>query len=770
MAAVLACLISIGASPAQAKDDAGSSTSSIKYDIPTGASPSPLFGATPFSQKVMMFEEFGMRPMPKAPSTSSTTFGTPSSCTQGPTGSKVDKMIKQVLWPLPTRWARTDMPSPWAAKIGECIGTTLKTSAIEGRPPGELYSFQRYEEFMPKVYFSSVQAGSRVNTGARDQWQRHQYTKGEFGPGGLYFNTIDQPGFEGTTNGIDIRLHPKFPVQAPNSVWTFDGTMPPKLLMARYGEPILFRHYNGLPIDGAANGGFGYHTISTHEHNGHNPAESDGFAAAYFYPGQYFDYRWPMVLAGHDSINTGATDPWAGAPNDAGGVTKVRGDWRETMSTHWFHDHMIDFTAQNVYKGNAAMMNYYSAIDSGNESVNCRSANANNPNLCLPSGSGLAWGNRDYDMNLVLADKAWDANGQLFFNIFNKDGFLGDQMTVNWSWKPYVDVRARRYRFRILNGSVSRYFRVALVTAAGQRVPFHMIANDGNIMEHAIPFPNAQSQDLPTQGIAERYDIVVDFSQFAPGTKLYFVNTLEHRDGAGPKDNIPLNDILSGKYKGDPVVGKFMEFRVREYAGTDLSMNPADYVEGKKKMIPRATFTAAELANARRRSFEFGKSGGTDESPWTIKTDGGNGLQADTTRVSAAPEIGSVEIWTLKSSSGGWSHPIHVHFEEGQILNRAGAAPPLWEKWARKDVYRLGPELNSSPEVQIAIRFREFLGSYVEHCHNTQHEDHSMLLRWDIVNPGQTIAIPTPEGGWEGMFYEPSYVLPTWRTGVVARN
>ncbi len=89
---------------------------------------------------------------------------------------------------------------------------------------------------------------------------------------------------------------------------------------------------------------------------------------------------------------------------------------------------------------------------------------------------------------------------------------------------------------------------------------------------------------------------------------------------------------------------------------------------------------------------------------------------------------------------------------------------------ARKDVYRVGPELDASAEVEIAIRFREFLGSYVEHCHNTQHEDHAMLLRWDIVNPGQTIAIPTPEGGWEGMFYEPTYVLPTWRTGVVNRN
>ncbi len=768
VAAVLAGLMAICVPPAIAEDVAASSLTNLKYDIPTGTSPSPLFGAQPFTQKMMMFEELGTRVVPTVPNAGSGPLAAPSNCQSGPKAFQVDKMIKQVLWPLPTREARLDMPSPWAAKIGECIGATLRTSAIEGRPPGELYAHQRYEEFVPKQYFTSVQTGARANTGARDSYQLHHYQTGEFGPGGLYFNTIGKPGFEGTTKGIAVRFHPNFPVQAENSVWTFDGTMPPKLLMARYGNPILFRHYNGLPIDASANNGFGMHTITTHEHNGHNPAESDGFAASYFYPGQYYDYRWPMVLAGHDSINTGATDTWAGMPNGVGGIKKIRGDWRETMSTHWFHDHMQDFTAQNVYKGNAAMMNYYSAIDRGNEGLNCRHQNGNNPNLCLPSGTALDWGNRDYDVNLLLADKAWNASGQLFFNIFNKDGFLGDQVLVNWTWKPYLDVRARRYRFRILNGSVSRYFRLALITSDGQRVPFYMIANDGNIMEHAIPFPNAQSQDLPTQGIAERYDIVVDFSQFAPGTRLYFVNTLEHRDGAGPKDNIPLNDILTGKYQGDPVVGKFMEFRVQPSAGRDPSMNPADYVEGQKKMIPRPTFTAAELANAKRRTFEFGRSGGTDETPWTIKTDGGNGLPADTHRVSAAPEIGAVEVWKLISNSGGWSHPIHVHFEEGQILTRDGAPPPLWEKWARKDVYRGGPEVDSSAEIEIAVRFREFLGSYVEHCHNTQHEDNAMLLRWDIVNPGQTIAIPTPEGGWEGMFYEPSYVLPTWRTGTVA--
>ena len=61
--------------------------------------------------------------------------------------------------------------------------------------------------------------------------------------------------------------------------------------------------------------------------------------------------------------------PGAGSPTDAGGIIKVPGDWHETMSTHWFHDHMFSFTSQNVYKGNAGMLNIYSALDRGAKDI-----------------------------------------------------------------------------------------------------------------------------------------------------------------------------------------------------------------------------------------------------------------------------------------------------------------------------------------------------------------------------------------------------------------
>ncbi|MEQ1620931.1 MAG: multicopper oxidase domain-containing protein [Methylococcales bacterium] len=792
----------------------------IPFSLPNGQTNNEC--ATEFTAKLLMFEEFGLKDISSVSSGSSSltsTFPEPVDCHSSPDGQALDNFLKEDLHSLPTRRSdQTDSgtpvitPHPWDAKVRDCVGLLPNTpTTADGRPTGEWFAHQRWEEFPTKAYFQSAMSGARVNGGLRDKNQLHDYKKGEFGPGGLYYLDANNDGTPGSEGAL-IRMHQNLPVQEPNSVWTFDGTLPPKLLMARYGEPILFRHYDALPIDVAANNGFGKNTISTHEHNGHNPAESDGFMHAYFYPGQYYDYHWPMVLAGHDSINIGATNPKTGAPDGNGGITTVRGDWRETMSTHWFHDHMMDYTAQNVYKGNAAMMNYYSAIDRGREPVNlteastgqksvgdsvkpgyaCHYANPNNANLCLPSGSGLDWGNRDYDVNLVVADKAWDSNGQLKFNIFNTDGYLGDRITVNWVYKPYLDVRARRYRFRILNGSVSRNFKIAIVKeviSGGKlsytKVPYYMIANDGNIMQHAIPFPNSQSPDaLPEQAIAERYDIIVDFKGMTPGTKLYLVNLVEHVDGRGPNKVVPLADALGTSKKpyagdginGDPGVGKFMELRVQSYSGTDLSMNPADYQEtvtvaGKKipgkQMIPLNKPTTAELNNAVHRSFVFGRSDGTDAHPWTIKTDGGAGLAADEHRISAAPEIGKTEIWHFTGGLG-WSHPVHVHFEEGQILYRGGKAPPIWEKYARKDVYRIGTLADSTSNVDIVIRFREFAGTYVEHCHNTQHEDRAMLLRWDIQHPGQTLGIPTPMPDWNGVQYDPSVYLPTYKTGDVA--
>jgi manganese oxidase len=675
--------------------------------IPTGAPPSPLFGVLPFSTPMPRFDL-----IPR---------GT------NPLGGD--------LTPIPTAQSNQTQQPLDPALVG---GRTGLTGPIEGRPPGPIWAHQQFAQFPPRVSVEMSQAQAQTNT--------------VYNPGvASQFNSgID------STQPIPLKFHPGFPTQAPNSVWTFNGTIPPKLVQGRYMEPILFRHHNQLPADVNQNNGFGRNTISTHEHNGHHGAENDGFTGAFFFPNQFYDYHWPIVLAGLNSINVNATDPKAATPNDAGGSDKIPGDWHETMSTHWFHDHMFTFTSQNVYKGNAAMFNIYSALDRGNEAIN------DGVNLRLPSGTLKSWGNLEYDVNLMVAEKAFDSTGQLFMDIFQFDGFLGDLMTVNLTYKPYFEVERRKYRFRILNASVSRFFKIAIADANGHAVSFFQIANDGNLLPSPI-----QLTQLDEQGIAERYDIVVDFSQFSIGSKCWFVNLCEHQDGKKPADDLTLAQALSGQ-SADPCVGKFLEFRiVRDPAQPDQSQVPA-------VMIPNPDLS--NIPVARQRTFEFSRGGsqplppseetyttgaGGQSGPWGVQTDNGSSLNASWGRISAAPSYGTREVWTLKNGGGGWDHPIHIHFEEGQVLARNGSASnvPAWEK-GRKDVYRLRP----GGSVTITMQFRDWGGMFMEHCHNTVHEDNAMLVRWEIDNGGAPFLrplpspVPTPQGV---TFVPPDDIAPT---------
>ena len=674
---------------------ASSAFAASDSNIPTGMPPSPLGGVRAFSQPLLRFDV-----LPHVPR----------------------------LTPEPTLESNQTL-QPVHDGLGGGQGP------IEGRPPGPTWAHQGFSRFPPKVFVEVTQEGAKVNA--------------SYDPG------CDATHNSGVAGGTPCPpcFHPALPIQDDRAVWTFNGSVPPKLLIGRYGEPILFRHHNRLPVDLRRNRGFGRHTISTHKHNGHHGAENDGFTGAFFFPGQFYDYHYPILLAGVNSVNTSATDPRASAPDDNGHLTLVPGDWRETMSTHWFHDHMFSYTSQNVYKGNAGMFNIYSGLDRGAEDI------IDGVNLRLPSGradvTGKSWANLDYDVNLMLADKAWDRDGQLAFDIFDFDGFLGDVMTVNLTYKPFFEVEPRKYRFRILNASVSRFFKLALSDGS----PIIQIGNDGNL----LPAPVVLTE-LDEQGIAERFDIVIDFSRYQYGDKVWMVNLCEHDDGKGPKQNLSLAAALSGR-SDDPCVGRFLEFRVvRELKQADLSQVPAT-------LIPNPDLS--NIPVARERVFEFGRGGKQTTfndvtsfgGPWGIKTGGGDMLNADFGRISAAPKLGTREVWTLKNGGGGWDHPIHIHFEEGQVLARNGSAAnvPPWER-GRKDVYRLRP----GGSVTITMQFRDFAGSYMEHCHNTVHEDNSMLLRWDVNPDGETVLtalqtpIPTPQGV---TFIDPDDELPGARSG-----
>jgi manganese oxidase len=147
--------------------------------------------------------------------------------------------------------------------------------------------------------------------------------------------------------------------------------------------------------------------------------------------------------------------------------------------------------------------------------------------------------------------------------------------------------------------------------------------------------------------------------------------------------------------------------------------------------------------------------------PWGISTDGGQTLAADFGRISAAPKLGTREIWHLVNDGGGWDHPIHIHFEEGQILARDGSLSNVRAaERGRKDVYRLHPK----GSVTLTMQFRDWGGMFMEHCHNTTHEDNAMLLRWEINTDGEPFLspLPTPVPTPRGVtFQSAADILPT---------
>ena len=700
--------------------------------VPTGIPRSPVGAALPYAQRLNRLSYMPPTPLTK--------LVQPNGEWEAvwPTGLLPEAMpnAKRLSW-------HTDFSEHPAGNkpTNPFINPITKRGPYEGRPPGEWFGHQRWKEFFPQVGYA------------------------------LAFGEC----------AADVKFHPAWPDQEPNRLWPMymfegwgvKGHFPIPLLKGRYGEGIIMRAYNNLPVDRTNNGGFGRNEPSTHFHNAHNGAESDGASNAFHFPGTFYDYHWGTTLARHDMINRDATEKRASGPDGHGGLIQVPGDFRELQGTLWFHDHRFFFTSENVYKGMAAMMNYYSGPDRGNETLD------DGVNLRLPSGSLLDYGNLDFDVNLFISDLGTDRDGQCRFDIFTTDGFVGDLLLVNQAWQPYMEVLPRKYRFRLINGSMSRFIQLCLADQNGNFVPFQFIANDGNFVVNPITLTR-----LEEQGTAERYDIVVDFSRFAVGDKVTLVNLLKQTDGRKPDGALSLEQALA-QFQAqdtlldivDPAVGPIMQFRiVSEVESVDVPGHIHRASDPDPSRVPSVlTEQIPIVAPVRERHVDFGRSGSGDSRdpitgqcipecqepevapsfPWTIKVNGETAHSANGNRISLLiPKPGEVEHWTYQNGGGGWDHPIHLHFEEGVTMNRGNDSIPATENLVRKDVWRLRP----SGSVKFQVRFGEYGGAYVNHCHNTVHEDFAMLLRYQVLtdkdNPKSSnvhvdiipTPIPTPDG------------------------
>lgn len=374
---------------------------------------------------------------------------------------------------------------------------------------------------------------------------------------------------------------------------------------------------------------------SVHLHGMASLPEYDGYAEDLTNPGQYKDYIYPNNRA----------------------------------ATLWYHDHAIHNTARNVFMGLAGM---YLVQDQ--EELN----------LPLPKG--------DYDVPLIIQDKQFGSSGNLIFDDQGEKSQYGDVILVNGVPWPKMQVANRKYRFRILNGSVSRSYQLALSTGE----PLIVIGTDAGLMGAPAPVKDMRI------GMAERYEVVIDFSKYKVGTKITLQNL--------QPDN---ND----NYDGTENIMQFEVVRTE----TDTSSVPS-----KLRLVQ----PIPESSAVRTREFRYERSNGL----WVI-----NGKTWDNQRFDASPQLGDVEIWKIYNNAGGWFHPIHIHLIDMQILDRDGNAPFAYEKgW--KDVFYVG----ENETVRVIGKFGPNTGTYMTHCHNTVHEDHDMMNQFKVGEASVNLAAKAP--------------------------
>lgn len=461
------------------------------------------------------------------------------------------------------------------------------------------------------------------------------------------------------------RFHSQLP---ETSIWGYDGLVPGPTIITQSRIPSLIRFANYLPEKDDV--GIGEPISAIHRHGGFQAPEDDGYPLDTFKSGQSRDYYFP-------------NDPADGLPENE-------------HSTLWYHDHAIDVTAVNVYRGLAGFQIHFDALDSLKGEDDPHPQAFRLPGKMVTAADGSR--SRAFDIPLVFQDKSFDSAGRLVYDSFDHNGFIGDKFIVNGKVQPYLDVKRRKYRFRFLNGSNARVYEFFLVKDRKLVLFDYVIGSDSILFER--PLYGVGSIRMAS---AERYDVVIDFSRYPTGSEIILENRMVQVSGRKPE---------GVETPGTPM----LKFRVGDTAPDPSRVPPTLRLvtEGPQRLLPLVKV---------HRTFKFDRSGGA----WTI-----NNQFFDENKINAKPKRDVPEIWTL-TAGGGWQHPVHIHLTEFFILSRNGGQPPQLER-NRKDTVRVGW---SEGEVKILIKFPRYTGRYVFHCHTVEHEDMRMMGQFEI-QPWQT--------------------------------
>lgn len=351
--------------------------------------------------------------------------------------------------------------------------------------------------------------------------------------------------------------------------------------------------------------------------------------------------------------------------------------------TYWYHPHPDMLTGGQAYRGLAGLFLVSDDEEAG---------------LNLPSG--------EFDVPIVLQDRTFDANNQLVYQTGGMTGFIGDTILVTGRMPRYLPVASRAYRLRFLNGSNSRAYKLAW----SDSTPFTVIASDGGLLETAVQRPYIMLAP------GERVEVIADLRHMFVGQRKQLISrAFSPMGNAGGGGALP---------NGAPFT--IMNFRCRRRMREDFVLP-----ERLSTIVRYRLEDAINRDNPRVFPISMGMP-----MRWVLN---GGTFEMETVAANEIVRLNTLEVWDLTNQAGMMQmyHPIHVHGLQFQVIERqmlpSGATAYEGVRYGYVDAgWKDTVMLMPGERVRFLLKFEDFIGKYVYHCHILEHEDMGMMRNYEI--------------------------------------
>jgi suppressor of ftsI/bilirubin oxidase len=372
-------------------------------------------------------------------------------------------------------------------------------------------------------------------------------------------------------------------------------------------------------------------------------------------------------------------------------------------ATYWYHPHPHHLTGKQVYHGLAGLF----IVEDDEEAA-------------LQKALDLRFA--ETDVPLVLQDRRFDEGGALVFAPTAHErfhGHYGSEILVNWTARPHFNAATRIYRFRIVNASSARLYRLAFLHGES-RLDYHVIGTDGGLLDR----PRKVNETFLAP--AERIDVLLDLRGAARGDAVTLASLpfdamhmeMASGHGAHGQHDAHAGHGAGGEYKPDGAALELLRIRVERKTAYD---RPVPQTLSNLGAVPESSYSPRLIVLDQAR----GK--------WRIN---GATYQADATPIIVRRD--TAEVWDIRNVPPTMPHPMHIHGFQFRVVSRQGG-PEQQQRLAVTETGLAATDLGwkdtvlvwPGETVRIVTDFSHpFLGDqvYMVHCHNLEHGDAGMML------------------------------------------